>query len=347
MRNEFSDRLLAYICLGACLFALPGQILAHGSVTSGDDLCLIRIGYYSAHFKIYSPSSRQHEQFCEDLPNAGEAVFVMEYGHSGLAEVPIDFKIVRNTTGQGRFARLADIGNIADLEAQTVYHSGPGIQPDVFTAAYDFPESGDFIGIVTINDPRTGETYSAVFPFKVGFRGFGYWPLFALLGLLLQLNYLWMTGWFAARSWRGLWPRRWLPVVAAASLAMFPVAKSDADNHASEGIGSAGPWISASGNLEVTVEPQLTPVVINRMHSWIIEIRSTAGAYISDATITVSGGMPAHDHGLATQPRVTQALGNGRYLLEGLRFHMQGAWQLQLEIEHRGIADNVLIEFEL
>ena len=39
-------------------------------------------------------------------------------------------------------------------------------------------------------------------------------------------------------------------------------------------------------------------------------------------------GMPDHDHGLPTQPQVTSRLENGDYLLEGVRFHMPGKWQL-------------------
>lgn len=188
--------------LTLCLSIAPGFAAAHGSVTPEDDLCLIRIGYYEAHFKIYLPRARQHEQFCEDIPAAGEAVFVMEYEHSGLGEVPIDFRIIRNVTGQGRFTRLADVSRIDDLDAQTVFHHAAAVQPDVFTAMHHFDGPGEFVGIVTVRNPDSGKVYTAVFPFEVGFTGFGYWPLLALAVLLLQLNYLRMSGWFARRAER-------------------------------------------------------------------------------------------------------------------------------------------------
>ena len=172
---------------------------AHGSVAAEDDLCLIEIGYYKAHFKIYLPGRRQHEQFCEDLPSAGESIFVMEYVHTGLSEVPIDFRIIRNVTGRGRFTRLPDVEQIEDLEAVTVFHHPARAQPDVFSVRHDFAESGKFVGIVTLEQPDTGKVYTAVFPFDVGFTGFGYWPLFALVAVVLQLNYLWMSGWFSKR----------------------------------------------------------------------------------------------------------------------------------------------------
>jgi hypothetical protein len=55
---------------------------------------------------------------------------------------------------------------------------------------------------------------------------------------------------------------------------------------------------------------------------------------VADAQINVNGGMPAHDHGLATSPRVTRYLGEGQYLLEGVRFHMPGEWLMKLDIQY-------------
>lgn len=185
----------------------PGHTaLAHGSVASDKDSCLIQIGYYKAHFKIYLPEKRQHEQFCEDLPAVGESIFVMEYVHRGLGNVPIDFRIIRNVTGQGRFARLSDVEKIGDLDAVTVFHQPAQVQPDVFTVKHVFDEPGKFIGIITLTIPDSAKTYTAVFPFDVGFTGFGYWPWFALAAVVLQVNYLWMSGRLSRR--RGKRPPR-------------------------------------------------------------------------------------------------------------------------------------------
>ena len=40
-----------------------------------------------------------------------------------------------------------------------------------------------------------------------------------------------------------------------------------------------------------------------------------------------------HGHGLPTQPQVTQTLGNGRYLLEGMKFNMPGWWTLTVKVD--------------
>ena len=175
----------------------PPPLFAHGSVTPEDDICIIEIGYYRAHFKMYLPRSKGHQEYCEDIPDTGETVFVMEYEHSGLGNVPVDFRVVRNVTGNGVFANLEDVEKIPDIDAVTVIHHEAAIQPDVFTVMYDFEEQGEFIGVVTVQNPESGKIYTAVFPFEVGFAGIPGWVWFILVAVLLQINYLVMNGWYA------------------------------------------------------------------------------------------------------------------------------------------------------
>ncbi|MGQ9424480.1 FixH family protein [Gilvimarinus sp. F26214L] len=91
----------------------------------------------------------------------------------------------------------------------------------------------------------------------------------------------------------------------------------------------------------------LRPIPINRMHHWTLELRDSQGEAITNASIIVSGGMPAHDHGLPTNPQVRPTGEAGVYRLEGLRFHMPGAWTLSFQIA-AGERDDVLhIDLEL
>lgn len=214
-RIRAMNRLLTCACLTLCIALAPTGVAAHGSVTPEDDICIIRIGYYKAHFKIYLPATHAHEEYCEDIPGTGETVFVMEYEHSGLGDVPIDFRIIRNVTGQGVFTALEDVEAIDDLESVTVIHHDAARQRDVFTIRYDFSEQGEFVGIVNVRNAETGKLYTAVFPFAVGFTGLGWWPLFIVAVVGLQVNYLWMSGWFARQ--RRKRQRRRLVVIDGAS----------------------------------------------------------------------------------------------------------------------------------
>ena len=65
--------------------------------------------------------------------------------------------------------------------------------------------------------------------------------------------------------------------------------------------------------------------VINRMHSWILHVEDDAGIAVEGATIEVEGGMPLHDHGLPTKPRITEDLGGGTMaIMKGKLFEKVG-----------------------
>jgi hypothetical protein len=104
---------------------------------------------------------------------------------------------------------------------------------------------------------------------------------------------------------------------------------------------------SARGTFQVEWESRLEPLAINVIHSWVLTVRTADGAPLEGAAITVSGGMPEHDHGLPTAPRVTRELGGGRYLVEGMKFHMSGRWEVTVAIAKGGQSDRITFEVEL
>lgn len=106
-------------------------------------------------------------------------------------------------------------------------------------------------------------------------------------------------------------------------------------------------WLSRSGHFRVSYESDLQPIVINRMHNWIVNVVDRDGEPVTGAALTVTGGMPAHNHGLPTSPQVTRELSPGRYQLEGLRFHMSGAWQIEIAIEVGDLHDVVVIPLQI
>jgi hypothetical protein len=192
---------ILHLLLISILLAAPWQqAAAHGGVVEEEDLCVITISYLKAHFKIYQPRVDGHEEYCEDLPNATESIFVMEYLHDELSRVPVDFRIIHDVTGKGRFARWEDVAAIEDLDSVTIFYQPPTIEPDVFTVLYDFTEEGEYIGVVTAA-PSTGDRqHIAVFPFEVGYTDYGYWPIIVGVLILIQLQYLFMSGRLA--RWR-------------------------------------------------------------------------------------------------------------------------------------------------
>ncbi len=327
----------ALLCLLLTGF-LPAAASAHGSVSNEDDLCAIQIGYYKAHFKIYLPRTRQHRDYCEDLPGTGESVFVMEYLHPGLGEIPVDFRIIRDTTGMGRFAQLEHVEALGDLEPLTVFYQPPIVKPDVFTVMHDFDRPGEFIGIVTAVPHDGGEPYAAVFPFRVGFIGFGYWPVIVLLVVGLQLNYLYMSGRFPFRKRARL---KSVPAALAGVmlvLAGILIAPASAD---------AEVWTSTSGLYRLSVEPEPSALRINELHSWTLDLTDANGEPVTGAQFEITGGMPEHNHGLPTKPLVTTEEPAGSYRLEGMRFHMHGYWEIRVRVSAEPGSDTVLLKLDI
>lgn len=63
--------------------------------------------------------------------------------------------------------------------------------------------------------------------------------------------------------------------------------------------------------------------------------------------LRVDAQMPEHRHGMNYRPTVAST-GDGRYLAEGLLFHMPGRWQLVFDVERGGrterLATDILLE---
>lgn len=104
---------------------------------------------------------------------------------------------------------------------------------------------------------------------------------------------------------------------------------------------------SEAGLYVAAIAPVAEPIEVGPLHAWTITLRDGAGAPVDGAQFHVDGGMPQHGHGLPTAPAVTQALGEGRYLLEGVRFNMGGWWELRLAIEAAPGADAVTFDLVL
>ena len=132
---------------------------------------------------------------------------------------------------------------------------------------------------------------------------------------------------------------RWTSVLVAVTAMLVPPAPAYAAEPEA--------WESERGLFRVRFESSIEPIVINRIHEWIVTVESATGAAIDDAAIVITGGMPEHDHGLPTAPRVTAYLGDGRYRVQGLRFHMTGAWLIEMTIDAAGRSDTVAISLAL
>ncbi len=106
-------------------------------------------------------------------------------------------------------------------------------------------------------------------------------------------------------------------------------------------------WESSMGSYKVSYSSKVLPIPINQIHQWVLHIETADGEPVSDANLELQGGMPLHDHGLPTNPVATEYLGEGNYLIEGVRFHMMGDWEITLEISQGNITETALIHLRI
>ncbi len=148
-------------------------------------------------------------------------------------------------------------------------------------------------------------------------------------------------------------PRRWPSFCARAVLATLilhsaagPYISRAAQSEPDDGVNRAS-WVSGNGLYRLSYSSNLRPIQINRLHSWNIHLETMDGQGVERAEFNVTGGMPIHDHGLPTKPRVTREIGNGDYLLEGVRFHMRGDWELVISVNSAAGSDTVVVELTI
>ena len=127
--------------------------------------------------------------------------------------------------------------------------------------------------------------------------------------------------------------------MTACSHAMMMIHGTGAKRPAASEFG-LGPRSSAEGRYVATLEPA-RPLHPRQMQTVRVTVRDAEGRAIDEAQISVDGGMPQHGHGLPTQPQVTQRLGNGDYLAEGMKFQMGGWWVVDFTINANGKQDTV------
>lgn len=183
-------RLLTHLLCCSVSLVSTAAFAGGGVVMSGGE-CTMHIDFYSARFTAYQPETRGNEEFCESLPDLGPTIFVLDYLHPSLKEVPVDFRIIRDVTGQGRFAKLEDVEALGDIEPLTVYYHPPVVRPDSsLKVEYDFTDEGKYIGVVTAGHPTNDNVYAAVFPFEVGRRSYTSWWVL-LAAVFLAGGFVW------------------------------------------------------------------------------------------------------------------------------------------------------------
>lgn len=114
---------------------------------------------------------------------------------------------------------------------------------------------------------------------------------------------------------------------------------------ACELVAGAAPRGRAEGSGVVVVFDARPPAIEVGRH-FSLEIRACADGAAPLLT-RVDADMPEHRHGMNYRPSLA-ATGEGRYVADGLLFHMPGRWRLSFDVEREGrrlrLTTDVMIE---
>lgn len=113
VRQIVQTGIAAFILIAILYTGTAG---AHGKVEMEDDSCMRRVGENMIHMSIYQPQVDIEGHYCTNIPQAGNAVLVIDLVDPALREMPIGIKIIRGSNEE-------DGEIIADMRP-TMYEDG-------------------------------------------------------------------------------------------------------------------------------------------------------------------------------------------------------------------------------
>jgi hypothetical protein len=184
MRFCYSKSVSALCALALFLALDVSTAFAHGGLAMDADYCKLRVGRYLMHFVGYQPDSpNATKEFCEDIPETGATIIVLDYIDEALRDLPTEVRVIRDT------------GDESNLDAVSVFHLPAKTYPSgSLSLEHKFSQSGRYVGLVTVHGP---ETFVSRFPFSVGKPGFNWLQVVGAIAAMAAAVGLY---WFAQRQ---------------------------------------------------------------------------------------------------------------------------------------------------
>jgi hypothetical protein len=151
-------KLLAVAASLAFVALTASPAAAHGRLGAAEGRCRLFIGPDIMNFTGYLPEASKNE-FCEDIPDTGPMIMVLDAEQQELRDMKIELRIVKDVGGEAK--------ENENLEAVTVAYQPPKSYPTgTVNFEHNFKEGGYFVGIVTVTGDH-GERWVSRFPFSV------------------------------------------------------------------------------------------------------------------------------------------------------------------------------------
>jgi hypothetical protein len=148
-----------FVATAMATLGLVAEAQAHGGVSLDQGQCIMKIGPDTMSFTGYQPL-KSREQFCDDIPDVGPTIIVLDAQQDELRDMALEIRILR------------DVGQKDDnenLEQNTeVYVAPKKYRTGTLNFEYNFSQKGKFIGLVRAKSDDGKKDYVSRFPFSVG-----------------------------------------------------------------------------------------------------------------------------------------------------------------------------------
>lgn len=98
--------------------------------------------------------------------------------------------------------------------------------------------------------------------------------------------------------------------------------------------------------LTIIVTSDRPKVVVNQVMTLAVDIAGPTVAKPTVSGLEFDARMPTHNHGMLTKARILPEA-EGKYKVEGVKFHMPGSWEMRLTVTLAGQQKLVVIPLKL
>ena len=110
------------------------------------------------------------------------------------------------------------------------------------------------------------------------------------------------------------------------------------------------------GRYRVGLDFQPDPPPLGELFTVTTSVAMPDGTPLETGVVPLDARMPQHDHGMETRPRVRAGdcdddgkcrHPGGRYVTDGFKFHMSGAWTVLMTVDGPGGPDSTSFVYEM
>jgi len=152
---------------------LPINAWSHGGASVDTDQCRVQIGSHLVHFTAYQPQLTGTTEYCNAIPELGQAIVVFDYEGKALRNMTVEFEITK------------------EPEGTRVFYQPPSTHPNgTFNATINFTEAGKYrVHVTLVNEGQKVDEHIG-FVVGAGAAGMPTSTIVVILTLLIAGGYI-------------------------------------------------------------------------------------------------------------------------------------------------------------